>query len=507
MEGRVEVCGIDTRQSTCAELARKVGIVLQSAESQLVGLTVEEDVEFGLENMALPVDEIIQRRKEALEIVQMQDYAQASPWNLSGGQKQRVAIASALAFRPEILVLDNPTAELDPMGKEDVLQTIARLNRDYGITIVVVDQELQEVIPYAHRIAILDEGKIIALGTPEEVLDQSQLLRDAGVKLPDVTEIGYQLRKVNLWSDPLPVRIPDTVKMIEKIAKTHTFSSKVPIRPIGSPIGQPLIEIKDLQYRYPGGRLVLKGIDLTIHQGEFVALMGQNGAGKTTLAKHLNGLLKPTAGTVLVDGMDTREHTVAVLASKVGYVFQNPDHQIFSKNVLEELSFGPKNLGWPPERIQEEAERALKDIDMEGRGEAEPFFMGLAERKLIAIASILIMKPEVLVLDEPATGADYGVALRIMRYISELHRRGLTVVIITHDVSLVANYASRLIVVRDGTIALDGTPEEVFAQVDLLRQCQISLPQVTELSNCLGHLGIPGNILRVQDMVDILKGA
>lgn len=504
IEGTVLICGLNTRDTAPAVLAPTVGIVLQSAESQLVGLTVREDVEFGLENLMLPREEIMERADWALDVVKLGHLQDSSPWSLSGGQKQRLAIASALAFRPQLLVLDNPTAELDPIGKQDVLETISLLNREHGITIFIVDQELHEVLPFAHRLLILDDGKVLVLDTPEKVLDQAELVRGAGVKLPDVTEISYQLRKRKLWDGALPISIAQAKERFGHMLQTIGRRAVLPVDT--RPAEKPLIELKNVSFGYPHGRIVLQGIDLTINDGDFLAIMGQNGAGKTTLAKHLNGLLKPTAGQVLVEGLDTKKESVAHLATRVGYVFQNPDHQIFSKTVGEELSFGPKNLGWPADRIEQAVQRALQDIDMADRREAEPYFMGLAERKLIAIASVLIMEPHVLVLDEPATGADYNVALRIMRYISDLHKRGLTVIIITHDVSLAANYASRVIAMRDGTIKVAGSPEEIFQQKELLNECNISLPGVAELSNTLASHGLKQQIIRVQDMVSLFEG-
>ena len=504
MEGSVTICGLNTRETTPAALAPKVGIVLQSAESQLVGLTVREDVEFGLENLALDREEIRSRTDWALDVVKLTEFQDSSPWNLSGGQKQRLAIASALAFRPELLVLDNPTAELDPVGKQEVLETIAMLNKQHGITIFIIDQELHEILPYANRLLILDKGQILLMDETEAVLDQAELIRNAGVKLPDVTEVCYQLRKRGLWTGTLPRTIEQARdRLVERVNSLEPKASPTKIRPQA---GEPLIEMKDVSFSYPNGKPVLKQINLDIDRGDFVALMGQNGAGKTTLAKHMNGLLKPSSGQVLVEGMDTKQESISHLATRVGYVFQNPDHQIFSKTVEEELSFGPINLGWPADRISEAVTKALKDIGMEDRRKAEPYFMGLAERKLIAIASILIMEPHVLVLDEPATGADYNVALRIMRYISELHQRGLTVIIITHDVSLAANYASRVIAMRDGIIQLDGTPEEIFMERERLWSCKIALPEVAELSSCLGQSG-QKHIIRVPDMVSVLEGA
>lgn len=505
MEGTVKVCGLNTRDATIPDLARKVGMVLQSAESQIVGLTVEEDVEYGLENVGLPAPEIKERARWALEVVRLAEYATRSPWTLSGGQKQRQAIAAALAFRPELLVLDNSTAELDPVGKREVLETIARLNRELGITIVIVDQELHEVIPYASRLVLLDEGRIALVGPPTEVLDQAETVRKIGVKLPDVTEVAYQLRKAGRWNGTLPITVESAMQHIRKF---RNFRSAQLHTPYPSPLaaGEPVIQIEDLRFNYPGGAEVLKGITLTVRRGEFVALMGPNGAGKTTLAKHFNGLLKPTGGCVLVDGVDTRERTVAQLATRVGYVFQNPDHQIFAQTAAEELAFGPKNLGWPQARIDEAVDRILADLGLSEQGKAEPFFMGLAQRKLIAIGSVLIMEPELLLLDEPATGADYGVALKIMRYISDLHQRGLTVVIITHDVSLAANYADRLLVMLDGRLALDGPPRALFREPEALRACFIEPPQVAELASNLGDLGLPPDIIRVTELVQALKG-
>jgi energy-coupling factor transport system ATP-binding protein len=508
MEGSVRVCGLDARQASVADLARTVGLVLQSAESQIVGLTVEEDVQFGLENIGLPPDEIVTRADQALETVRLAACAARSPWTLSGGQKQRLAIAAALAFRPELLVLDNPTAELDPVGKHEVLDTLACLNREHGITIVIVDQELHEVIPFASRLALLDEGRLALIGSPAEVLDRADVVRGIGVKLPDVTEVAYQLRKAGRWQGPLPISVESARAHIQTSEVFET--SEVWRAPDSSPHAptesEILIQVDDLRFAYPGGPEALDGITLTVRRGEFVAVMGQNGAGKTTLAKHFNGLLKPTAGCVRVDGIDTRERSVAQLATRVGYVFQNPDHQIFSQTVAQELAFGPKNLGWPQPRIDEAVARTLADIGMAGQGQAEPVFMGLAERKLIAIGSVLIMEPELLVLDEPATGADYSVALRIMRYVSELHRRGLTIVMITHDVSLAANYADRLLVMHDGRIALDGPPRVLFRDPDALQTCSIAPPQVSRLARSLNGLGLQSDIVRVNELVYALTG-
>ncbi len=503
MEGEVRVCGLDTRSTSVPELARHVGIVLQSAESQLVGLSVEEDAAFGLENIGLPSQEVNERVLSALHAVNLHDIAHRSPWTLSGGQKQRLAIAAALAFQPEVLVLDNPTAELDPVGKQEVMATIARLNSEQGLTVVIVDQELEEVIPYASRLILMDHGQIVHEGKPAEVIDRAQYVLELGVKLPEVVQVAWQLRGLGRWNGLLPLCIDDAVNGLQKLAPA-TAPAVGAVAPRDQP-GETLIELENVSFAYSDGTPVLSNINLAVRQGEFVTLMGPNGAGKTTLAKHLNGLLLPRSGRVLVHGTDTRASSVAKLAQKVGYVFQNPDHQIFSRTTAEELAFGPRNLGWPDDKIAEAVRVALTRIDGKERGKEDPFFMGLAERKLIAIASVLVMQPEVLVLDEPATGADHEAAMRIMNYLSELHRQGLTIVIVTHDVSLAANYADRIVALRSGRILLDGTPREVFQRSEELRSCLVTPPQVATLAQKLD--GRFSSIYRVDEMVQWFAGA
>jgi energy-coupling factor transport system ATP-binding protein len=511
MEGSVRVCGIDTSRATVNEMARRASLVMQSAESQLVGLTAIEDVQFGLENLGLAPAEIVERSRRALAEVRLERFADASPWSLSGGQKQRLAIAAALAFHPEVLVLDNPTAELDPLGKAETLETIARLNRELGMTIVMVNQELEEIVEYASRLVIMDGGRVALEGPVADVLDEAETLRRVGVKLPDVTEVAYQLRRRGRWQGRLPSSVDEARVRIEELIPSppdavSEHAGSIAEKPATSAAqAEELIRCEALRYKYPAGPEVLRGIDLTIHRGEFVALMGPNGSGKTTLAKHFNGLLKPTAGRVVVEGIDTRERTVAQFATRVGYVFQNPDHQIFAHTAATELAFGPQNLGWPSERIAAAVERTLADLGLPDQASAAPFFMGLAERKLLALGSVLIMGPDVLVLDEPATGADFGVAQRIMRLISALHEAGLTVLIITHDVSLAAIYAERLLVMSEGRLLLDGPPRELFQRGRELESCFVTPPTVARLAAALGTRA-RSDAIRVSELVESLGG-
>jgi len=498
MEGEVTVCGLKTRRTFVPELARHVGFVLQNAESQLVGLTVEEDVCFGLENIALPRAEVARRATAALKTVRLENYAQRSPWTLSGGQKQRLAIAAALAFQPELLVLDNPTAELDPVGKQEVMSTLGRLNSELGVTLIVVNPELEEMLPYASRLVLMDAGKVTFQGKPAEVLNHTEEVEKVGLRLPDVVQVAIQLRARKRWSGPLPITVNDAVAGMRSLLPETREPHKAPLDN-KTPL-QPLIEMEAVSFSYPDGTPVLRNITLTVQPGEFITLMGPNGAGKTTLAKHMNGLLVPTQGQVRVRGIDTRRTTVASLAKTVGYVFQNPDHQLFRRSTAQELAFGPQNLGWSKGRVDDAVRTALHRLGGEERGREDPFFMGLAERKLIAIASVLVMEPEVLVLDEPATGADHEATLRIMTYLAELQRQGMTIVIVTHDVSLTANYAQRVVALRAGEVVIDGPPSEVFSREEL-RSCLITPPQVTQLAQTLDP---SKSICTIHELVELL---
>ena len=500
LEGEVFVCGLETRRESVPSLARHVGLVMQNAESQLVGLSVEEDAAFGPENLNLPTHEVALRVGQALRTVRLDADPGRSPWTLSGGQKQRLSIAAAIAMRPQVIVLDNPTAELDPMGKEEVMATLGRLNSELGITIVIVNQELEEILPYATRLVLMNDGRILCTGQPAELIDRVEDVRRAGVRLPEIAQVAGGLRARGCWPGSLPVTIDEAARKLEKIP---SFPRPAQSSTAPRSSRETILRMDAVSFSYPREAPVLREITLTVERGEFVALMGPNGAGKTTLAKHMNGLLVPTAGRVLVRERDTRNARVAELAKTVGYVFQNPDHQLFARTIAEELAFGPRNLGWAKAEVETAVKRGLEHIGGGHRGEEDPFFLGLAERKLVSIASVLAMGPEVLVLDEPATGADHEAALRIMSYLSDLHRQGLTIVIVTHDVSLSAGYADRIVVMRSGSIILDGTPNQVFHKRELLRTCSILPPPVAELSE---RLCLPDFMCRVDDMVEHFTG-
>jgi len=271
----------------------------------------------------------------------------------------------------------------------------------------------------------------------------------------------------------------------------------------------PYIVVEDLSFTYPDGTLALEDISLKIYEGDFVAIIGQNGSGKTTLVKHFNGLLKPTKGQVIVDGVDTRKSTVAELARKVGYLFQNPDHQIFSNTIEEEIAFGPRNLGLSEDEIKERVEEALEIFELTKIRKENPIFRSKGEKTRIALASIVAMRPKVLILDEPTTGLDWRQSEKVMQYVKKMHDSGHIIIFITHDMRIVAEYAKRVIVMHRGRILLEGDVRDVFAQPEILKETFLFPPQITQYAHALKQnitdKEIPKSVLTVREMLDVIQ--
>jgi cobalt transport protein ATP-binding subunit len=500
-KGRVAVAGLNTATTSVAEIAHHVGMVFQSPESQLFGLTVEEEIAFGPENYKLPVGEIAERIDWALDIVRMKDLVSKSPYDLSGGQKQRVAIAGALALRPEVLIMDEPLTELDPIGKREVSTTIKRLRDEHEITVILVEHETEEIADYADRVVLVDEGQVNSEGTPRDFFQRVKYLQARGIDPPQVTRLASRLRDCCIWDGSLPIKLDEATSSLKEILANHS-SSAAPTPPSDvRSENEPIISLDNVSFAYPDGTKALKNIKLEIKRGEFTAIIGQNGSGKTTLAKHLNGLLKPTTGTVRVLGKDTRKLTVADLARTVGHLFQNPDHQIFSKTVEEEVAFGPLNLRYSREEVASRVSEALSTIGIQELKDEHPLFLSKGQRQLVALASIISMNPEVLILDEPTTGQDATGRKRIMDLMHLLNAAGKTIIVITHDMRLVAEYSPRTVVMWQGEIIADEATRKIFSKPELLAQTFIQPPQITRLSYKFRQLGVALSVNEMSDRV------
>jgi energy-coupling factor transporter ATP-binding protein EcfA2 len=511
MRGRVEVMGLDTRRHHVYEMARHVGMVLQDPEAQLFTSNVRSEVAFAAENLGVPREEMIERIEWALEVVRLQEFVKRPPSQLSGGQKQRLVIAAGLVMRPSVLVLDEPTSQLDPIGAQEVFSVLRDLNQDLGVTVVISTHKSEHAARYADRIFILDQGQIVAQGTPAEVFSGVELLDRIYVQVPAVTRMEWNLKGV-LGRDRFSVLLEDTWASLSKlldergVAKQGVDDSR-PLAPNPPAPEEPYIVLKDVGFQYPGtDQKALDGISISVGRGEFVGIAGQNGAGKTTLVKHIIGLLEPTAGQVIVGGKDIANESVEDMARNVGLALQNPDAQLFAMTVAEEVAFGSTNLGLSPEEVAERVDRALAATGLEAFREVYPFNLSFGDRRKLSVAAVVSMEPEVLIFDEPTTGQDFKGRRELADIAKKLNKMGCTVLMVTHDMDLIAEYTRRLIVMGDGKVLLDGPTAEVFQQVDTLAKTFIAPPQVTQLAQGLTGYGVPGNILVADELYQVLKG-
>lgn len=483
-EGCVRIVGQDTREQSVRDLFHYVGLVFQDFESQLFSTEVELEVAFGPENLGLPFGEIRERAKRALELTGLSTFRGRQPATLSGGQKQLLAIASVLSLQPRILCFDEPTTDLDPKNKRRIFNLTHQLFEHGKQTLIVVEHETEEALS-ADRIVLMRDGRIVADGPPGVILRDMRLLQECRVMPLQVSELFDQLginelpltldEAKQIWHRKSFNLIPDVRQKLEE-----SDSEKM------RAYGRPLIEVKDVHFAYEGEVEALRGVSLQVRGGEFVAILGQNGSGKTTLAKHLNGLLKPTHGEVRVEGKATASMSAAELGRQVGYVFQNPDHQIFEETILDEVLFGPRNLGLDPDRVQEQARDALETVGMWERRSEDPFTLTKGLRQKVAVASVLATRPRAIVMDEPTTGLDYGELKQMMALVKRLNEAGHTIIMITHCIWIAAEYAHRTILMSEGKIVADGPTREVFSHEDLLAQADIIAPQIVRFSNELG---------------------
>jgi len=395
--GRVSVAGTDTRVTTIGELAERVGFVFENPFDQLTGasLTVLEEAAFALENMGLAREEIRPRTQKSLAQVGMEDLADRHPQRLSGGQSQRLALASVLAVQPEIFILDEPTSQLHPLGVEEVFDVISDMHCR-GYTVILVSQDLDHLATRADRLIVVDKGEIKWDGEPRNVLLEAAGARHH-ILIPDVLEISRSLRAAGriASTSPLPLTVERAAEELSsidgRVSAAEAIAASESSRPLpASKDSNNELLFEDVHYDYPTGVSAIRGVSLSLDEG-CVCIVGQNGAGKTTFAKHLNGLLRPTRGRVLVRGKDTREYRVAELAREVGLAFQNPDDQLFRSTVEEEVRFGPDNVGVGPEESKRLVTSAMELLGLEAVGGKKPHDLGVAERKRVATASVIAM--------------------------------------------------------------------------------------------------------------------
>ena len=477
-------------------MAREIGLVLQDPETQIFGRTVDEDTAFGPRNYLVPRDEIKERIKSALNKVRLDGYEKRQTSQLSGGEKQRLAIAGILAMDPSIIILDEPTSELDPIGREEIYSTMVSLQKDQKKTVVAVEHSSQEISEKADSIVVLSDAHVVWQGSPKDFFRELDLVERYGIKPLPVSKVGWELYKKGfIAKEEIPLTVDDAYSLVLRLLDGR----KLGFSPAEAPRQErtKLIEVNDVHYQYDKSKEALKGVSFDIYEGDYVALIGQNGAGKTTLAKHFNSLFKPTSGRILVCGKDTKNEEPNTLAEQIGYVFQNPDNQIFSTSVYKEMEYGLKALKLSEEEMSKRIHEIARLLGIEKVLDEHPFSLGKGERQRVAVASILVLKPKILVVDEPTTGQDWDGIQNMMKLIDELHANGTTIVMITHDMDVVATHANRVIVMAKGSIVADGSVRDVFKQEKALKDAYVARPQIPELSE---RLGLQGMALTAQEL-------
>ncbi|MCG8513302.1 MAG: energy-coupling factor transporter ATPase [Halanaerobiales bacterium] len=482
IRGSVETCGINISEQNSAEMSKKTGFVFQDPEVQLFSMTVEDEVAMSLSNMAVPLDEMRSQVDWALETVGMRGFELQDPASLSGGEKQRVAIASVLARNPELLIFDEPTGNLDPVASRKVYQTIKDICSSGNHTVIIAEKDLGALIDFVDYVVLLDKGKIVSTGTPREILQQVELLKKCGVRVPACVQLGLELQAKGFSYPKLPITAEELVKPLG-VFKT-AYQSDKPNLDSTAQKGV-VIEFDQVTHQFKNGYKGLDNISIKINKGEFISILGMNGAGKSTLVSHIIGLLRPTKGTVLVNNEASVKFTVAEMARRVGFIFQNPNHQIFNDTVHKEITFGPKNLGWAEEEIERAAIQITRVASLEGMENKDPEGLSIGEKQRVALASILVMDPDILILDEPTTGQDQNSLDDMMAIVAELHRRGKTIIMITHDMDVALQYSNRVALMHKGKILWQGPVQEAFFQKQVLEQARLNQPEVLKIANLI----------------------
>ena len=543
--GHVAVDGLDTADTQLVyDIRSRVGMVFQNPDDQLVATLVENDVAFGPENLGIASEKLSLRVKEALADVGLMGFEHHETHALSGGQKQRVAIAGVLAMRPEVLILDEASSMLDPRGRHGLLKVCRELNHT-GMTIVMITHFMEEAAQ-ADRVVVLDRGRVALEGVPEDVLTQAELLESLNLEVPFSCQLAYGLarRGVNITPHVNELEMVDEVAQrldgagtargarTEPTTKPHAAESPT----AAAPVPHPLLEFQHVFFSYekttrerarrrkraqangaqaswgndPQAEWALTDVSFCVRKGELLGIAGHTGSGKSTLIQHMNGLVHPTEGTVLIEGQDLANKRVAeAVKTKVGVVFQYPEHQLFASTVYEDVAFGPRNLGCSADEVDARVRTALAQVSLpfDEVAQKSPFELSGGQQRRCAFAGVLAMRPEVLVLDEPVAGLDPAARREFLDLVSDLHAQGLTVVMVSHSMEDLAERCDRVLIMNRGGVAAYGTPREVFADEASLKSIGLGLPAAQRMARRLADAGAPidaSAILTIEDVAESL---
>lgn len=497
-QGDVWVKGWNTKERRhLLDIRSTVGMVFQEPDNQIVATIVEEEIAFGPENLGIPRSEIIRRVGWSLEQVSMLPFRHRAPHRLSGGQKQRICIAGVLAMQPEVLVLDEATALLDPLGRKEVLETVRRLHQEQGVTVVAITHFMHEAIQ-ADRVVVMAEGQIVLDCPPRQLFRQVETLRTLHLDVPPVTQLALALRQD---LPDLPADILTVEEMVAALAERlenagrRTQNVERVNAPLADAKDQTLIATHNLAHYYMRGTPLevkaLHDIDMEVGKGEIVGIIGHTGSGKSTVVQHFNGLMRPHEGSVRVLGRDMSAPRLDLLEvrRRVGLLFQMPEAQLFEQYVGDDVAYGPRNLKLSREEVRARVRKAMEAVGLgfEAYKDRLTFSLSGGEKRRVALAGVLALEPEVLVLDEPTSGLDPVGRQRLLATLRTLHQQGVTLVIISHNMEELAAICHRLYVIAEGKTVLAGAPDLIFGQTARLRELGLDVPVVTEVMEALAR--------------------
>lgn len=523
--GSVKIAGQDTKNLALTNIACLIGSVIQDIDAQMVAANVEDEILFGLENFGVPHDEIPNRIASSLETVGISDLRNRDLDTLSGGQKQKVAIAAILALKPKVLVLDEPTCALDPVSSRMIFSILQNLNKKFGITIVVIEQKVALLSEYCKRLIVLSKGELVLDAPVSLALKDIDLLRKVGINYPRTTHLIKQLQDEQICNPAeLTVGVEETVNTIVKTLRTDysKLSNSNNSNNAESVLeshkeafikannsdnsNKPCLSINNVSFAYANGVKALKDVSFNANSGELIALIGRNGAGKTTITKIINGLLRPTEGSVAIDGIDTKSLRISQIAKYVSTLFQNPDRQLCKETVLEEVTLSCILIGQNEDEAKAHAMEIIDELELDSK--ASPFMLSRGQRQMVALAATVVTNPKILLLDEPTCGLDYKECMRIMQVVERLRKNGCCVIMVCHDMEVVLDYATRLITINDGKLIIDGSAHDVFEKPEVCSAAALYPPLLCSVSQGLvahGFNKCNGLYVR-EELVEALRG-
>lgn len=482
--GTLTVDGVDAPHSSLFELSAHVGTVLQDPDGQFIGLTVGEDIAFALENSCTPQDEMHAITRHAAELVGIENHLGYAPHELSGGQKQRVSLAGVMVDQVRILLFDEPLANLDPATGKQAIELIDEIQKKTDTTVLIIEHRLEDVLwRNVDRIVLVNDGTILADLRPDELLSGS-LLAENGIREPlYVTALRYA--GVDITPDKHPAHVDSLVLDDADTQKLRDWFTARP-RPAAQPEREPLLEVKGLSFGYQKGQQTLRDVSFSIGKGEMVSIVGRNGAGKSTLSKLICGFETPDAGEIFLNGKSLAEENIRRRARHIGYVMQNPNQMISKTMIYDEVALGLQRSGLTEEQIREKVEATLRVCGLYPFRNWPISALSFGQKKRVTIASVLVLDPELILLDEPTAGQDFRHYTDIMEFLRGLNARGVTVVMITHDMHLMLEYTRRALVFCDGRLIADRTAAAVLCDPALVEQAALKETSLYTLANRCG---------------------